>query len=73
MKSYNERVGARVAAAIRAAGLTQLSVCERTGIDRVTLWRRLSGRRPFDLDQLDAIAKALGVSVRELVGEERAA
>lgn len=71
--TFSDAVAERVTAAITAVGETQLGVSEKTGIPRSTLMRRLSGVTPFNTDELDAIARALGVDLACLVSDSRAA
>ena len=60
-------VTAAVAQAIKDKQQNPHRVSEMTGIPRTTLRRKLAGRgKAFDLDELAAIAEALGVSVVEL-------
>jgi transcriptional regulator with XRE-family HTH domain len=72
MKHYSERVASRIADRMREVGATQASVCEATGMHRSTLWRKLHGRRAFDLDEIQRIAAALGVGPEHLAGEDAA-
>ena len=55
----------RTAAAVEAAriekGMTRLELSEASGIPRPTLYRRLDGHVPFDIDELERVANALGV------------
>lgn len=56
-----------VAQAIKDKHLNPHRVSELSGIPRTTLRRKLEGKgKAFDLDELAAIAEALGVSVVEL-------
>lgn len=65
-QSYQERVARTVAAAIADSGVTGVWLCERTGIPRTTMHRRLTGLSPFTVAELDAIAGALRVPVETL-------
>jgi transcriptional regulator with XRE-family HTH domain len=42
------------------------------GLSRTTMWRRLNGEHPFDVDELTAVAKHLGLSTAELLPDEPA-
>lgn len=63
----------RVTAAIEAAGESKLSIAEKTGIPRTTLWRRLNGLTSFYMEELHLIARVLDVPVTDFVVTERAA
>lgn len=45
----------------------QAWLAEQTGISRSTLWRKMTGDSPFDLNECAAIAKAFGMTLAELV------
>ncbi|HEY0216633.1 MAG TPA: helix-turn-helix transcriptional regulator [Cellulomonas sp.] len=63
-----------VAGQIKSAGLSQRDVSSRAGVPLVTLSRRLTGRSPFNIAELVAVASVLGVSVVDLaLKAERAA
>jgi transcriptional regulator with XRE-family HTH domain len=70
--TYSSRVAEQVTAKMEAAGLSQLGLSEKTGIARATLIRRLTGRSPFQVDELEAIAGVLGISVGDLLPGEAA-
>jgi transcriptional regulator with XRE-family HTH domain len=56
-----------VSDAMKAHGKNQRDIAEATGIPLVTLNRRLTGRSPFVITELIAIAEVLDVSLVELV------
>lgn len=58
-----EEIGARVAAARRAAGFTQEHLGERIGVHRSAMARIESGQRHLDALELAGLAEALGRSV----------
>lgn len=62
-------------AALTEAGISQRDAAERTGIPLATLSRRLTGRTPFILTELEAIASLVGTTLTDLVarGEANAA
>ncbi|NII42261.1 transcriptional regulator with XRE-family HTH domain [Curtobacterium flaccumfaciens] len=66
-QSYSEQVAGEVRAAIGRAGLTQSAVSTKTGISGATLSRKLSGKVAFDVEELNAIAEALGLVTYELM------
>ena len=51
-------------------GLTQKEAAKLANVSQVTLIRLESGRRPPYMPTVTKIARAYGVSVEELVGEE---
>lgn len=62
-----QQVAARVQKAMESAGVSQLRLSEETGIARATLIRRLAGRSPFRVDELEAIAAVLECSAASLL------
>lgn len=72
MQQFNERVADRIASRMREVGATQASVCAATGMHRSTLWRKLTGKRIFDLDEIERIADVLDVQPEQLAGEDAA-
>lgn len=62
----------RIKAQMAGAGLTQVALSSKTGIERSTLVRRLQGRSPFRVDELEAIAQVLECTVASLVEEAAA-
>lgn len=55
--------------------ITQLELTRRLGWTQNKLWRRLAGQTPLSLDDVEAIAAALGVSSSDLLqprGEQHA-
>ncbi|WP_433294164.1 helix-turn-helix domain-containing protein [Actinoplanes sp. CA-030573] len=61
-------IGALIDEALRAAGLSQRSLSEATGISQSTLSRIISGDRAAKLPELMAIAQATGYTVAQLTG-----
>lgn len=62
-------MGARILALRRQADLTQERLGERSGLDRRTIGRVENGLVPPTLDQLGAIARAIGVPLWRLFRE----
>lgn len=60
-------VSARIAGQIKESGVTLAWLCERTGIPRTTMHRRLAGHSAFNLNELDRIAQALRVETSDLL------
>lgn len=50
---------------------TQAQLAEKLSVSRLTVTRWESGERTLDLDTIDKIAKALGVSVSISIDDER--
>lgn len=71
MDKYEERkrIGRRIAEVREEAGMTQLELSERTGLQQSNLARVESGRYSTRLDTLAVIADALGRKV-ELVKKD---
>lgn len=63
------RVAAEVRAEMARQGCTQTVLAERVARDQHFISRRLSGKVPFAVDEIAAVAKALGVPLSELLGE----
>lgn len=72
MDKYGERASSRIPDLIKRSGVSVLSLSEQTGIARTTLIRRLVKPQEFRLDELEAIAAALKVSVSDLLTEDAA-
>lgn len=66
--SMASEVGARVEHARAAAGLSQRTLADLTGISQPTLSRIISGDRTAKMPELAAIAWATGAVVTELAG-----
>jgi len=67
------KVADHVARQIAEAGVTQVWLCEKTGIPRTTMHRRLTGHSAFNLNELDRIAEALRIPTASLLHSEAAA
>jgi transcriptional regulator with XRE-family HTH domain len=68
-----QAVAWNVSRLLREARITQRDAAEQTGIHLTTLKRRLTGRTPFRVDELIAIADLLNVSATTLIDTRRAA
>lgn len=71
-ETLNKTVAERVEAAYKAAGTDPTRLAMAAGIPRSTLLHRLAGHYPFDVEQLDKIANALGVDVWTFVERDAA-
>jgi transcriptional regulator with XRE-family HTH domain len=67
MPSATKRVAARVALIRARRQMTQESLAAKARINRVTLARLERALHPPNLDTLERIARALGVTVVDLV------
>lgn len=63
-------IGERIKAAREQAGITQVELGEKIGVSGVAIMRYEKNARQPRLEQLQAIATALGVSVGHLLGQE---
>jgi transcriptional regulator with XRE-family HTH domain len=62
-----QRVAARIVELRKKRGMTQEDLASKTGLNRVTLARLEQARHQPTLDTLDVIARALGVTLVDLV------
>lgn len=67
-----ERIASNVRAEMARRNQTQTSLAAQIDRPQSFLSRRLAGHIPFNVAELDQIAKALGCSLTDLIGEERA-
>jgi len=63
-------MGARIARLRKEEGITQVQLAELLGTSQQTITAYEVGRRRVPVSSLPKIAKLLGVSVEELIGEE---
>lgn len=61
------RVAEKVRAEVRRKGLTQCYLAQQLGTSQPFISRRLSGRVPFDVDDLAKIAELLDIPITELI------
>lgn len=66
-EATTKAIAANVARLLREAGVSQRDTSTSTGIPLTTLVRRLTGRSPFLVTELSAIAELLGVPLTVLV------
>jgi len=62
----SREISRTVSEALRAAGISQRSAADLTGIPLTTLSRRLTGAAPFLVTELAVLAKVLGTTVSTL-------
>jgi len=69
-KSFYVALGQRLAAARKARDLTQQQLADELGIAQQTLAHYEAGRLRVAVATLPPLARALGVSIEDLIGEE---
>lgn len=62
-QATRERIGLRIAALRKLAGLSQEQLSERAGLQRTHISRIEAGKYAANIDTLQAIAEALGMTV----------
>ena len=67
MPTATQRVAVRVVELRQARGLSQEALAAKTGLNRVTLARLERAMHPPNLETLERIARALRVSLADLV------
>ena len=70
---YAEAVRVAVAQAMEQAGVNATRLSQATGIAPTTLSRKLNGLAPFNVVDLDVIARSLDLDVERFSAPERAA
>jgi transcriptional regulator with XRE-family HTH domain len=71
-KAFFAQLGARIAQTRKAQSITQVQLAERLGVSQQTINAYEVGRRRMPVSSLPLIARLLGVSIEELMGEEPA-
>lgn len=69
-KTFYVQLGRRIAEARKASGLTQVQLAETLGIAQQTLAHYENGNLRVAVALLQPLARAVGVAVEELIGEE---
>ena len=72
-RPYTEAVRVAVARAMEEAGVNATRLSQATGIAPTTLGRKLNGLAPFNVTELDVIARSLDLDVERFSAPERAA
>jgi transcriptional regulator with XRE-family HTH domain len=67
MASATQQVASKIAQLRVQRGMTQEALAAKAGLNRVTLARLERAMHPPRLDTLEAIARALGVTLADLV------
>ena len=71
--AFFERLGAHVAALRKQQDITQVEMAKALGVSQQTINSYEVGRRRIPVSALSTLARTLGVSLEELLGEESAA
>ena len=70
-KQARARIGRKIRLWREHRGLSSVHLAKICGVSYQALWRWEKGRRPVDVDALEAIADACGaISIAQLIGEE---
>jgi transcriptional regulator with XRE-family HTH domain len=71
--TLSERAATEVRAEMGRQRMTQSALGVVLGKSQAYVWRRVMGKVPFDLAELEKIAAALGVPIETFLPRERAA
>ena len=71
-KQFFQELGASIAALRKAQNITQVQLAEALGVSQQTVTAYESGRRRMPVSSLPFIARFLGTTVEELIGEKPA-
>jgi len=66
-RSLRDQVAEEIRVTLARRRLSATELARRMGVSQSYLARRMTGAQPLDLDDLDRIADALGVPVRQLL------
>lgn len=69
-KQFFKNLGARIAELRKAQNITQVQLAETLGVSQQTVTAYESGRRRMPVSSLPLIARFLGTTVEELIGEK---
>lgn len=72
-KAFFAQLGARIAEVRKAQGITQVQLAEVLSVSQQTINAYEVGRRRMPVSSLPTIARHLGVSIEELLGDTSAA
>jgi transcriptional regulator with XRE-family HTH domain len=72
-KTFFAQLGARIASLRKAQGITQVQLAELLEVSQQTINAYEVGRRRMPVSSLPLIARYLGVSIEELIGDSTAA
>lgn len=69
-RAFFERLGARIAELRRAQNITQVEMAETLDVSQQTINSYEVGRRRIPVSALPTLARSLGVSLEELLGDD---
>lgn len=69
-RAFFARLGARVAELRKARNVTQVEMAQTLGVSQQTINSYEVGRRRIPVSALPRLARSLGVSIEELLGED---
>lgn len=72
-RAFFERLGTRVAELRRSQNITQVEMAATLGVSQQTINSYEVGRRRIPVSALPTLARSLGVSLEELLGDDAAA
>jgi transcriptional regulator with XRE-family HTH domain len=72
-RAFFERLGARVSELRKAQNITQVEMAQTLGVSQQTINSYEVGRRRIPVSALPTLARSLGVSLEELLGEDAGA
>jgi transcriptional regulator with XRE-family HTH domain len=72
-RAFFEHLGARIAELRKQQNITQVEMAKALGVSQQTINSYEVGRRRVPVSALSTLARTLGVSLEELLGEESAA
>lgn len=72
-RAFFTRLGARVAELRKAQSITQVEMAQTLGVSQQTINSYEVGRRRIPVSALPTLARALGVSLEELLGDDSGA
>lgn len=67
VSALNRAMAAVLRGAIASEGISQKQLAAKTGYSLATIQRNLAGERKFNIDQVEKIANALGMSAADLM------
>ena len=71
--TYGELVAAEVRAQAARKRITGAKLAAALDMSAMSMSRRITGRQPFDIDELADVARVLGVRVQDLLPAQRTA
>jgi transcriptional regulator with XRE-family HTH domain len=72
-QTTTERTAAMVRAEVARRKIRTCELSDLLGKSRTTVWRRLNGMQPFDVDELAQIARFLDIPVAAFFADQTAA